>query len=81
MKVWAKYSKREKRMSEKSKEDLLAEIERLMAYGREEPTITPSLLQYLDLQALLDIRDKLKARSSTLKEEDKAWLQQFRKEE
>ena len=67
-------------MSEKSKEELLSEIERLMAYGKEEPTINPSLLQYLDLQALIDIRDKLKARTSTLKEEDKEWLQQFRKE-
>jgi hypothetical protein len=67
-------------MSESAKEELLAEIEKLMAYGRREPTINPSLLQYLDLHALTEIRDRLRERSHTLKEEDKEWLQQFRKE-
>ncbi|ADV46837.1 hypothetical protein [Nitratifractor salsuginis] len=68
-------------MSENTKEELLTEIEKLMAYGKEEPTINPSLLKYLDLNALTEIRDKLKERSATLKEEDKEWLQQFRKED
>ena len=68
-------------MSEPSKEELLAEIEVLMAYGRKDPTIDPSLLDYLDLNSLISIRDRLKERSSTLKEEDKEWLKQFKKEE
>ena len=29
------------------KEILLADIEKLIAYGREEPTINPALLAYL----------------------------------
>ena len=68
-------------MDEQNKEELLAEIEALMAYGRKDPTIDPSLLAYLDLPSLISIRDRLKERSSTLKEEDKEWLKQFKKEE
>jgi len=67
-------------MNEREKEELLAEIEKLMAYGREDPTIDPSLLKYLDSEALQSIVDKLKKRQKNLIEEEKEWLSQFRKE-
>lgn len=64
----------------KTKEELLSEIQTLMAYGEEEPTINPSHLKVLDLNALISIRNKLREKTAGLKEEDKEWLQQFRKE-
>ncbi len=64
----------------KNKEELLAEIEKLMSYDdTERQTINPSLLQYLDIESLLSIRKKLLERVGTLSEEDKEWLQQFKK--
>ena len=63
-----------------TKEELLKEIEKLMAYGKEDPTINPSLLEYLDLETLISIHDSLKEKTATLKEEDKEWLRQFRQE-
>ncbi len=67
-------------MSKTSKEKLLAEIENLMSYGKKEATIDPSLLKYLDHNALIDIRDKLKARTNRLSQDDINWLQKFKKE-
>ena len=63
------------------KEALLHEIEKLLAYGESEPEINPALLEYLDLEALRSVRDRLAERTSTLKEEDREWLAKFRKEE
>ena len=71
-------------MNEKNvpdKEKLLDEIETLIAYGKEEPTINPSLLAYLSLDDLISIKTKLLGRAGTLSEEDKAWLEQFKKYE
>ncbi len=68
-------------MKEESKETLLKEIEALIAYGNEEPTIDPALLNYLDLPSLRAIRDRLHKKHSTLTEEDKVWLRNFRKED
>ena len=62
-----------------TKESLLAEIEALIAYGAEEPTIHPDLLAYLEINDLIGIRDKLKSKTNTLTEEDKEWLEQFKK--
>lgn len=62
-----------------SKEKLLADIEKLIAYGREEPTINPDLLAYLDIQDLINTKAKLLTRVGTLSEEDKVWLEQFKK--
>ncbi len=62
-----------------SKETLLKEIEKLISYGREEPTINPDLLAYLELDDLQSIKAKLLERAGKLSEEDKAWLEQFRK--
>ena len=65
--------------NEHSKEKLLADIENLIAYGREEPTINPALLAYLEIEDLIATKKKLLERVGTLSEEDKEWLQQFKK--
>jgi hypothetical protein len=61
------------------KEVLLAEIEKLIAYGREEPTINPNLLAYLEVEDLIHTKAKLLERVGKLSEEDKEWLEQFKK--
>ena len=67
--------------NEQSKEKLLAEIEKLIAYGRDEPTINPTLLEYLSVDDLINTKKKLLERVGTLSEEDKVWLEQFKKYE
>ena len=64
-----------------TKEELLADIEKLIAYGREEATINPDLLAYLEIDDLISTKKKLLERVGTLSEEDKEWLQQFKKYE
>ena len=63
------------------KEILLAEIEKLIAYGRDEPTINPALLEYLELEDLINTKAKLLERVGKLSDEDKEWLEQFKKYE
>ena len=65
--------------SEVTKEKLLAEIEKLISYGRDEPTINPDLLAYLSIDDLIHTKAKLLERVGTLSEEDKDWLEQFKK--
>ncbi len=67
--------------NKQTKEELLADIEKLIAYGREEPTINPSLLAYLEVDDLISTKKKLLERVGTLSDEDKEWLQQFKKYE
>jgi hypothetical protein len=62
-----------------SKEELLKDIEKLISYGREEPTINPALLAYLEIDDLLSTKKKLLERVGKLSEEDKEWLEQFKK--
>lgn len=64
-----------------TKQELLTDIEKLIAYGRDEPTINPDLLAYLSIEDLINTKAKLMARVGTLSEEDKAWLEQFKKYE
>jgi len=64
---------------QQNKEKLLSEIEKLIAYGRDEPTINPALLAYLSIEDLINTKAKLLARVGTLSEEDKEWLEQFKK--
>ncbi len=64
---------------QKTKETLLQEIEDLMAYGKNKPTIEPSLLQYLEISDLESIKKQLQAKSNTLTDDDKEWLEQFKK--
>jgi len=61
------------------KEILLAEIEKLIAYGRDEPTINPALLEYLSIEDLINTKAKLLERVGKLSDEDKTWLGQFKK--
>lgn len=61
-----------------SKEKLLSEIEKLISYGREEPTINPALLAYLSIEDLLNTKAKLLERVGKISDEDKAWLEQFK---
>ena len=65
--------------NEHSKEKLLADIEKLIAYGRDEPTINPDLLAYLEVQDLINTKAKLLERVGKLSEDDKEWLEQFKK--
>ena len=67
--------------NEHSKEELLADIEKLIAYGREETTINPALLAYLEIDDLIATKKKLLERVGKLSEEDKEWLKQFKKYE
>ncbi|MBD3788987.1 MAG: hypothetical protein IE885_01255 [Campylobacterales bacterium] len=63
-----------------TKETLLQEIESLMAYGKQEPTINPSLLAYLEIKDLEHIKQRLLEKVNKLNTEDKEWLKQFKKE-
>jgi len=65
--------------NEENKEKLLGDIEKLISYGREEPTINPSLLAYLSTEDLINTKAKLLERVGKLSEEDKEWLEQFKK--
>ncbi|MEA2048818.1 MAG: hypothetical protein U9O64_10290 [Campylobacterota bacterium] len=62
-----------------TKEKLLADIETLIAYGREESTINPALLEYLEIEDLINTKVKLLERVGVLSDEDKVWLEQFKK--
>jgi len=61
-----------------SKKELLSDIETLISYGRDEPTINPSLLAYLEIDDLTSMKKKLLERVGTLSQEDKEWLEQFK---
>ena len=62
-----------------TKEELLADIEELISYGRKEPTINPALLAYLKIDDLISTKKKLLERVGKLSDEDKKWLEQFKK--
>jgi hypothetical protein len=63
------------------KEALLKEIETLISYGKKETTINPELLQYLEIKDLESIKESLLRKVGTLSDEDKKWLEQFKKYE
>ena len=62
-----------------TKEELLKDIEKLISYGRDEPTINPALLEYLEIEDLINTKTKLLERVGKLSDEDKEWLEQFKK--
>jgi len=64
-----------------TKEELLTDIEKLISYGREEPTNNPVLLAYLGLDDLISMKKKLLEKVGKLSDEDKEWLEQFKKYE
>ncbi|MFK5975557.1 MAG: hypothetical protein QM493_03510 [Sulfurovum sp.] len=61
------------------KEVLLEDIEKLIAYGREDSTINPTLLEYLEVSDLTSIKAKLLQRVNNLSQDDKDWLEKFKK--
>jgi hypothetical protein len=63
----------------KEKEELLKEIETLISYGKEGQTINPELLQYLEIKDLESIKASLLRKVGILSEDDKEWLEQFKK--
>jgi hypothetical protein len=67
--------------NEQSKEELLKEIDELISYGKEEPTINPALLSYLEIDDLISIKKKLLEKVGILSQQDKEWLEQFKKYE
>ena len=64
-----------------TKEELLADIEKLISYGREEPTINPALLAYLEIDDLISTKKKLLKTAEKLIKEGKESLEQFKKYE
>ena len=66
---------------DEQKRELLERIEALMRYGKDQETIDPSLLKYLDLDSLEQIVETLEKRRENRIEEEREWLAQFRKEE
>ncbi len=72
---------RGKMINEHTKEELLCDIEKLIAYGREEATINPALLVYLEIDDLISTKKRLLEKVGKLSEEDKEWLEQFKKYE
>jgi hypothetical protein len=68
-------------MNEETKEILLVQIEKLIAYGSTKSTINPDLLQYLSMNDLISMRDNLMEKVGRLSDEDKKWLEQFKKYE
>ncbi len=64
----------------KTKEELLKEIEALLAYNPEQKLeINPNYLEYLELEDLESIKSTLLEKVGKLKEDDKDWLEQFKK--
>ncbi len=64
----------------KTKEELLKEIEALLAYNPEQKLeINPNYLEYLEIEDLESIKSTLLKKVAVLKEEDKAWLEQFKR--
>jgi hypothetical protein len=65
----------------RTKKSLLKEIEVLLSYNPSQTTtINPNYLEYLEIKDLETIKDNLIVKVGKLKEEDIAWLQQFKKE-
>jgi hypothetical protein len=68
-------------MNTQTKEELLADIDKLISYGKKDTTINPDLLVYLSIDDLISIKKKLLKKVNILSEEDKEWLEQFKKYE
>ena len=64
----------------KTKEELLKEIESLLTYKPEQKLeINPNYLEYLELEDLESIKSSLLKKIGVLTQEDKKWLEQFKK--
>ena len=64
----------------KTKEELLKEIEALLAYNpKQKLEINPNYLEYLEIEDLESIKSTLLKKVGKLKDEDKDWLEQFKR--
>ena len=64
----------------KTKEELLKEIESLLTYKPEQKLeINPNYLEYLEVEDLESIKRSLLKKFGVLTQEDKEWLEQFKK--
>jgi len=61
------------------KEVLLEDIEKIIAYGKEESTINPALLAYFEVEELQTMKKNLLERVGVLSQADREWLEQFKK--
>jgi len=65
-----------------TKEELLTEIEALLSYKPDNKLeINPNYLAYLEIKDLESIKKSLLAKVGILSQEDKKWLEQFKKYE
>lgn len=63
-----------------TKEELLKEIESLLSYSpKDQTTINPNYLEYLELEDLESIKKGLMSKIGKLNQEDIEWLEQFKK--
>ncbi|SFV56032.1 hypothetical protein MNB_SV-6-1640 [hydrothermal vent metagenome] len=69
-------------MQTPTKEELLSDIEALLKYDEsDKKTIDPSLLKYLEIEALISTKKSLLSRVGKLSDADIEWLEQFKKYE
>ncbi len=66
-------------MCKEDKTLLLQDIESLISYGVKEPTINPVLLEYMEVSDLESIKKKLMQKVGDISQEDREWLEQFKK--
>ncbi|MEA3492160.1 MAG: hypothetical protein U9R27_09695 [Campylobacterota bacterium] len=65
-----------------TKEELLADIEKLLQYDEhDKETINPKLLAYLDIDTLISTKRSLLGRVGILSSADREWLEQFKRYE
>jgi hypothetical protein len=63
-----------------TKEELLADIEKLLTYKpQEKTTINPNYLEYLEIEDLISMKKSLMESVGKLSEKDIEWLEQFKK--
>ena len=55
--------------------------EKLIAYGKKDPTINPVLLEYLEISDLISIKKRLLKNMGHLSKENIEWLEQFKRYE
>lgn len=70
------------REKQKTKKELLADIEVLLKYDDgQKDAIDPKLLDYLDRETLISTKKSLLSRVGILSDIDREWLEQFKKYE
>lgn len=63
---------------EETQEQLLEEIAHLISSDGSKTELSPAVMQYLDKEELIKIRDGLLRKKETTSEDHLEWLQQFK---